>query len=226
MIITVIISSLKQERDKIAGILSAHSDINVSAYGKDAYDALKLIAKLKPDIAILDNNLEYLEGEEIPPLIKARSLSTAVVILLNKINDDSLIKAALNQISGIINKKADMQFFPDILRCIYDGGCYISPSLAARVLQLLADKNRHAKPYRALPVSSGIDPTKYLTKAELQILSYIGDGYTSKEIAQNMNLAVGTIRNNISSLLRKTGLNNRSQMTRYALFHGLVSLNK
>ena len=226
MIKTVIISSLKQDRDKLAGILSVNADIKVLAYGKDAYDALKLIGKLKPDIVILDNNLEYIDGEEIPPLLKARSPSTAVVILISRISDYSLIKAASNEILGLVNKKTDMPLFPQIIRCIYDGGCYISPYLATRVLQLLADKNRHVKPDRSLPAGAYDDPTKYLSKTELQILTHIGDGLTSGEIAVRMNLAVGTIRNYISSVMRKTGLNNRSQMTRYAFLHGLVTFGR
>ena len=222
MINTVIISSVKQDRDKIAGILTSHADIKVSAFGKDAYDALKIIGKIKPDIAVLDSNLDYIDGEEIPPLIKARSASTAVVILITKISDLGLIKAASNEISGFVNKKTDLPLFPGILRCISEGGCYISPSLAARVLKLIANKSRYTKSEKSQPNTSPSDPTKYLSKTELQILTHIGDGHTSEEIAKKMNLAVGTIRNYISSVMRKTGLNNRSQMTRYALQNGLV----
>ena len=231
MIRTVVVNPQKQDRDIITDILSYHADIKVLAQGKDAYDALKLIGKHKPDIVILDNNLEYIEGEEIPPLLKARSPSTAAVILITKINDYRLFKAASNQISGLVSKETDLFLLPSILKCVSEGGCYISPSLASRVLQLLAALNKRGVGIhnifqgKSLSGADQNDPTKYLSKTELQILTYIGDGCASREIAGKMDLAVGTIRNYISSVMRKTGLNNRSQMARYAFLHGLVPLN-
>ena len=229
MIKTVVVNPHKSDREKITNILSTHADINVLAQGKDAYDALKLIGNLKPDIVILDNNLQYIDGEEIPPLLKIRSPSTAAVIIINQINDYRLFKAATNQISGLINKETDMHQLPSILKCVFDGGCYISPSFASRILQLIAGFNQHDVQSffekKMLPNFDNKDPTKYLSKAELQILTYIGDGFASNEIAKKMDLAVGTVRNYISSVMRKTGLNNRSQMARYAFIHGLVPLN-
>ena len=231
MIKAVVVCPHKQDRDKIDAILSANADTRVMAHGKDAYDALKLVANLKPDIVILDNNLQYIEGEEIPPLLKARSPSTAAIILISKINDYRLFKAASNQISGLVNKETDMLLLPTILKCVYEGECYISPSLASRILQLLAGLKEKGIvtssffSHKLLSGNANNDPTKYLSKTELQILTFIGDGYPSRDIARKMDLAVGTIRNYISSLMRKTGLNNRSQMARYAFLHGLVPLS-
>ena len=221
MIKAVVVNSQQQDRDKIVDILSDHANIKVVARGRDAYDALKLIGSLKPDIAILDNNLEYIEGEEIPPLLKSRSPSTSIVILTTKISDDRIFKAASNQMSGILDKETDIAFLPSIINCVFEGGCYISPFIAARVLQLLAAQSRKFINVND-PYSN--DPTRYLSKTELQVLTYIGDGYASSEIAQKMDLAVGTIRNYISAVMRKVGLNNRSQLTRYAFLHGLVPL--
>ncbi|MCL2008394.1 MAG: response regulator transcription factor [Treponema sp.] len=231
MIKAVVVIPQKQDRDNITEVLSNHDDIRVLAGGKDAYDALKLVGSLKPDIVILDNNLQYIEGEEIPPLLKTRSPSTAAIILIAQINDYRLFKVASNQISGLVNKDTDILVLPSILRCVSDGGSYISPSLAPRILQLLAAINQKGFsaqnyfPPKPQTGYQGNDPTKYLTKTELQILTYIGDGFASGEIARRMDLTVGTIRNYISTVMRKTGLHNRSQMARYAFLHGLVPLN-
>jgi DNA-binding NarL/FixJ family response regulator len=69
---------------------------------------------------------------------------------------------------------------------------------------------------------SGEDPTRYLSKTELQVLSCIGEGFNSGEIAEKLGLATGTVRNNVSAVMRKTGLQNRSQMARYAVLYGLA----
>jgi len=234
MIKVVVIEGQKEMKDRIASILSVREDFQVLAYGKDAYDALKLIGRLKPDIAILDNHLEYMEGEEIPPLLRARSPATAAVILTAKTSDFQLHKAVANEVSGLVHKETDLDSLPWILKCISDGGCFISPSLAARVIHIFAAENRNTiSPCFNLPgraplksvkekVPAREDPARYLSKTELQILTRIGEGNSSDEIADNLHLAIGTVRNYISALMHKTGLRNRSQMVRYAFKYGLV----
>ena len=238
MITTVIIDIQKKDRDRITSLLSTQKDIKVLAHGKDGYDALKLTGSLKPDIAILDNHLEFIEGQEIPPLLRARSPATAVVILTSKISDYQLYRAASNEVSGFVHKETDIDTFPWILKCISEGRCFISPVFAGRVLNLLSLMNRKKNDMRPGPERPQVrhkntrekiqpreDPAGYLSKTELMVLSRIGEGYTSTEIAQDMNLAIGTVRNYISFVMRKTGVRNRSQMVRYALSHGLIPLN-
>ena len=238
MITTVIINPLKQDREMMASHLSAGGEIKVLAQGKDGYDALKLVGRLKPDVAILDGNLEFIDGEEIPPLLRVRSPETAVVIVAAKVSDYQLCRAASNEVSGFVYKDTDMDRLPFILKCVSEGGCFISPFIARRVLQLLppvSSKASGANNCSAGKTSAkasetaeqqspnGDDPAKNLSKTELLILVQIGKGYTSEEIGKNLCLTVGTVRNYISSVMRKTGLNNRAQIVRYALSSGLVS---
>ena len=234
MINVLIIERQKEMRDKITSILSVRKDFQVLAYGKDAYDALRLTGGLKPDITILDSCLEYIDGEEIPPLLRVRSPSTAVVILTARTSNFQLYRAVANEVSGLVHKETDIDSLPSILKCIFDGGCFISPSLAARVLHLFAGVNwRYVNIHFTHPnnaaikrtqekILTGEDPARHLSKTELQILTYVGEGNTSNEIAQNLHLAVGTVRNYISAVMHKTGLHSRPQLVRYALKYGLV----
>ena len=234
MIGTVIINPLKQDREKVASILSADEEIEVLAYGKDGYDALKLVANLKPCIAIMDNHLDFISGEGIPPLLKARSPSTSIVIVVTKISDYQLHRAASNDVAGIVSKENDLGYLPDILKTISKGYGFISPALAPRVLQLLSSlgspygrnetlvQNKSTVKADDTQFIMGEDPEEYLSKTELKILAQVGEGHTSGEIARNLSLTVGTVRNCVSSVMRKTGLNNRAQMVRYAFSCGLV----
>ena len=240
MIKTVVINSQKLDREKIVSLLSADGDIKVVASGKDGYDAIKLIGSLKPDIAILDNYLEYIKGEEISPVLKLHSPSTSVIILVARISDTQLFRAASNEVSGFVNKETDINTLPLILKSISRGGCFISQSLASRVLRLLsltnpenlnkqsftANKPRNKIPARlSIKILSGENPTGTLSRMELRILAHVGEGLTSTEIAKKLDLAVGTVRNYISSIMRKTGLRNRSQIARYAFCCGIVPLS-
>jgi len=226
MINTVIISPQKRDREKIASLLTSAGDIKVLAQGKDGYDALKLIGSYKPDIAVLDNHLEFIDGGEIPPLLKSRSPLTAVVILAGRISDYQLYRAASNEVSGFVYTETDMDTLPWVLKCISEGGCFISPWFAARVLHILSSISRESQAKAPeIKTFAKEDPAGYLSKMELRVLANIGKGKTSEETAKNLGLAVGTVRNYISSVMRKTGMRNRSQMVRYAFFYGIVPLN-
>jgi len=237
MISTIIVYPQKQDRDKIASLLSSDGDIHILAQGKDGYDALKLVGNYKPDIALLNSHLECIEGEDIPPLLRVRSPSTAVVIIAAKINDYQLYRAASNEVSGIVYEETDIDKLPEILKFISSGGGFISPALVLRVLHLLSSLN-----YRGADIYSNAsnkfqvkmqettepdfhfteDSMGKLSKTELRILIQIGEGHTSDEIAKTFGFTVGTVRNYISSIMRKTGLGSRSQMVRFAFYCGLV----
>ena len=237
MISTIIVNPQKQARDKIASLLSTDVDIHILAQGKDGYDALKLVGNFKPDIALLNSHLEIIEGEEIPPLLRLRSPSTAVVIVAAKINDYQLYRAAINEVSGIVYQETDFDKLPEILKFISTGGGFISPALVLRVLHLLSSQNNKGVDIHGITLSKyqakilegmepqffyAEDPTGKLSKTELRVLIQIGEGHTSDEIAKNLGFAVGTVRNYISSVMHKTGLNSRSQMVRLAFSCGLV----
>jgi len=240
LISTVIVSPQKYEREKITSLLSAKDEIEILAHGKDGYDALKLVGSHKPNIAVLDSNLDFIFGEEIPPLLRLRSPSTAFVVVVSKISDYQLYKAATNEVSGIVSKEADLDSLPEILKNVSEGKCFISSVLASRVLRLLCslsyksacphsygENKSQNKPVEAVDMLylSGEDPAKYLSRTELKILVEIGEGHASTEIAENLGLAVGTVRNYISSVMHKTGMNNRPQMVRYAYSCGLVPMS-
>ena len=241
MLNTVIINGQKQDLDKNIASLMTKGDINIVAQGKDGYDALKLIGNLKPDMAILDNQLDFIEKEEIPPLLKARSPSTAIILLMTKISDHQLLRVVSSEVSALVLKETDMDLFPRILKSITEGGCFISPLLATRVLHFLSEMNRKGNgvyhtsnklPAKTLldnintKFPTGNDPTSCLNKTELRILTHIGEGFTSNEIARNMDLAAGTVRNYTSTVKRKIGLRSRTQMIFYAFQYGLVPLKR
>ena len=230
MITTVIIETHEKDRDRVASLLSSESEIKILARGKDGYDALKLNGCLKPDIVIMDNHLDYIEGGEIPPLLKMRSPATMVVILAAAINDYELFRAVSNRVSGFVHKENDLGILPQALKYIFKGGCFISPAMAARILSLIneknfcpkANQNAAKKNFHVARISYPDDPAGYLSKTELLILACLSEGFSSEEIAAKLSLATGTVRNNISFLMSKLNLKNRIQLVHFAYYHGLA----
>ena len=239
MIHIVLIEAQKQIRDRVESLLEPDDSIKIMAQGQDGYDALRLTGSLKPDIVILDNQLEFIDGGDIVPLLKLRSPSTAIVIIAGKINDYQLYSAAANRVSGFVDKETDMETLPKAIRCISIGGCFISPAIAPRVLGFFSGIRYDDATTAALSAKSpligasgkhflgpafpsGKDPAGQLSKMELKILTHIGKGHTSKQIAQDLDLAVGTVNNYVSAVMHKTGLGSRSRLASYACHYGLV----
>ena len=242
MIQLVIADAQKQIRDKVESLLAPEEGIKILAQGQDGYDALRLAGSIRPDVMILDNALEFIGSGDIVPLLKLRSPSTAIIILAAKINDFQLYSAASNDVSGFVDKENDLHILPMVIKCVSLGGCFISPVIAARLLGLFSGMSRSSAfrsannarkplarasgsngPHPGFP--SGEDPAGQLSKTELRILTHIGEGLSSKQIAQDLDLAVGTVNNYVSAVMHKTGFNSRSRLARYACQYGLVHLN-
>ena len=238
----VLVDAQKQIRDRVESLLASEKDIKILAQGQDGYDALRLTGSIKPDIVILDNQLEFIDAEDIVPLLMLRSPSTALIILAAKINDFQLCSAAQNKVSGLVDKERDLEILPMVVKYVSEGGYFISPAIAARVLVLFSrikyDNTKSSsnsvkillneisgKHFTAPTFPSMKDPAGHLSKMELKILTHIGKGHTSKQIAGDLDLAVGTVNNYVSAVMHKTGLTSRSRLASYACHYGLVHFN-
>jgi len=237
MIRTVLIYSQDNERNMISSYLSSQGEIEIIGTGKDGYDALKITGDLKPEIAIIDNNLEFIEGSEILPLLRARSPQTSAILLTTVLDNIQIIKAVISDVAGYACMKTDFKILPEIIKCVYSGKYYISPEFADRFVQIISLEGNYWQkgssyapfPYKfphfkhklhaKFPFSE--DPSSFLSKTELQILSCLGEAYTNDEIAGELKLSAGTVRNYISILIQKTGLQTRLQLVRYAIDYGL-----
>ena len=223
MISIVIIHAQEMDRKTLANHLSSKGDINILGFGKDGYDALKIVGSLNPDIALISSQLDYIEGQEIPPLLKLRSPRTSVILLADNVNDKQLLRAVINDVAGFVCRKTDFNFLPEIIKWVAGGGRYISPGLSAKILKIISSSNRNPQQkIREARFPAADDPVSFLSKKELQIISRLGEGYSSSEIASELKLSAGTVKNNISTLIHKTGLENRLQIVLYAINHGLI----
>jgi DNA-binding NarL/FixJ family response regulator len=127
---------------------------------------------------------------------------------------------ALNScIAGYIGRAASPELINFAVRLVYHGGRLITPELANHMAKIASRENsRFSKlltgpKWEELPAS--------ISRSELEIMDRIGRGLTNREIAKQLSLGEGTVRNYISSVLQKTGLRDRTQVAIYALRHDL-----
>lgn len=225
MIKIVIITDRHQERDMIFSILSAHREFEISGLGNDAYDALKLSSKLRPDIIIIALEETGITGPDLIPLIKRKSPGTAMIFLSSRDDDENALKALSAGALGYLVKESDMDKLAASVKAAYHGGYFINQAIIVRIFGMLSEIDKYRMVHRnAGPAkkqeNKPIPPN--INRMELQIMACVGKGHSNKEIAASLSLRPGTIRNYISSAMRKAGLKSRTQIAIFALKNGLA----
>jgi DNA-binding NarL/FixJ family response regulator len=217
MIRIVIIDGQDSDRHNTELLLSTQDDFTVVGRGKDGYDALKLTEMHKPEILLLDANLSYIDGAHIASILKYRFPHTSTIILTNMDDDTNALNAIGNGVSGYLLKNNDMAELAVVIRVVHAGGGCLSPSIAARLfskVSRITRGERMAPPSPHFPVN--------LTRTELQIIQYVGQGLENQEIAEKLSLKIGTVRNYVTVILQKTALRNRVQLAVFAIQNGIT----
>ncbi|MDR1411826.1 MAG: response regulator transcription factor [Spirochaetaceae bacterium] len=211
----------ENELNHTAIALDAIADFSVVGAASDSYRILRLIESEQPDIAILDYHLDQISGPDLVPTIKHRSPGTSVIIISPYDDENHAWTAMSRGVSGYIVRKYDMGTLTGIIHVVHKGGLYISPRI---VTQILPQFHRYQKIFRNINFMKNkkvfVRPKAFfdLSHTDQQILEFMSQGKTTKEIAENMNLKTGTIRNYISVMMKKTGVHNRAQLICFALF--------
>jgi DNA-binding NarL/FixJ family response regulator len=219
MISLVIIDSQAEYRQTIERLLSSPGDVQIIGTGTDGYDALRLTETLKPDIMLLDINLSYLDGAKVTSIIKCRSPSISIIILTSiDNNDEYVLNTICNGASGYLLKSTDTERLADFVRTVYDGGSLLTPRIATRAFRMFSNliRNNSFQETQKSVFPSNISGT------ELEIISFIGQGLSNREIAEKIKLREGTVRNRITLILQKTGLRDRTQIAIFAIHQGLI----
>jgi DNA-binding NarL/FixJ family response regulator len=220
MISVVVIHSDEPQKIRIQCLLAPQPDMEITGMGNDGYDAVMLVNSLKPDAAILDSRLDRFEGVEISRLIKRNSPSTNIILLCSRA-DRRLAARVLRGEAAAYIAIQELDRLAGIIRQVHAGESYVNSRFAAELFPILVDllrqkreQSRRAQARRNLPPD--------LSRTELRVLSSMAEGRSSQEIAGELGLSVGTVRNSISSAMRKTGLKNRAQMALWAAHWGLT----
>ncbi|MGX9888915.1 response regulator [Streptomyces sp. NPDC002276] len=185
-------------------LLSVEDDIEVVGEAGTAADALVRIPAVRPDVAILDVRLPDGSGVEVCREIRARDDSVRCLMLTSYADDEALFDAIMAGASGYVLKAIRGNELLSAVRDVAAGRSLLDPVATARVLERL--RNGGAEPD---------DRFDALTDQERRILDLIGEGLTNRAIGERLHLAEKTIKNYVSSLLSKLGMERRSQAAAY-----------
>jgi two-component system response regulator DegU len=217
-----IISQQSLFRKGIQQSLSEHPDIAVVGASDISDELLKTIDNLPPDVALLDIDGSQEAGLNLARKIKQHSPSVAMVVLAANPNDDQLFEVLKGQASSYLSKESTGEKLIETIRRVAHGEHPINETLTSRpkvAEQVLLQFQELSQRKEA---EAFISP---LTPREMEILKYIGQGYLNKQIAVELGISEQTIKNHVTSILRKLNANARTEAVVLALRQGLITLN-
>jgi two-component system, NarL family, response regulator DevR len=202
-ITVVLVDDHEVVRRGVRDLLSVETDINVVGEASNVAEALARIPALKPDVAVLDVRLPDGNGVSLCRDLKSTLPDLNVLMLTSFSDDDALFDAILAGASGYVLKHIGGSDLVDAVRTVGRGGSLLDPQVTAQVLERLRTPPKE-------------DPAlASLTDQERKILDLIAEGLTNRQIAERMFLAEKTVKNYVSSLLAKLGLERRTQAAVY-----------
>ena len=195
----------------LKALIDRHPDMEVVAEASTAAESVAKCASMKPDVVIMDIRLGGASGIDACREIMAQAGETKVIMLTSYAEDEMLFAAIRAGAAGYVLKQAGGQDVIRAIETVGQGHSLLDPALTERVF---AEVRRAARDQVASAFSQ-------LTEQERRVLALIADGKTNRDIAAELHLGEGTVRNYVSNILSKLGLANRAEAAAYATRHNL-----
>ncbi|MFZ5808468.1 MAG: response regulator [Chloroflexota bacterium] len=191
-------------REGLAGILNAQPDLTIVGQAMDGLEAYALALELRPDLIIMDIKMPLCDGLEAARLIHSEWSEARILMLTIHDEEEKLFEAIKAGACGYLLKNSNAaEFIAGVHSALHDEGP-LPPKLAFRLLQEFA---HHSVP---LPHASSASSSA-LTDREQEVLQWLAQGATDKEIAHQMGLSIHTIKTHVRNILNKLHANNRRQ---------------
>lgn len=209
-------------RRGIRGSIDPETDLVVVGEAADGVSAVQAVDQLSPDIVLLDFNLPQLSGLEVTKMIKRRHPGIAVIILSTLEDDEQLFHAIRVGAAAYATKDIESEDLVRLIRRVARGEYIINENVLSRpfVASRVLDQFRELSSIDTV-AESVFSP---LTPREIEILDRVAQGNSNKEIARILSISDQTVKNHITSILRKLAVNDRTQAVIYALKHGWIRL--
>jgi len=191
-------------RQGLRGLIEVEDDLTVIGEAGTAEEALHRIPATQPDVAVLDVRLPDGDGVEVCREVRSRFPEVQCLMLTSFADDEALFSAIMAGAAGYVLKQIRGTDLVDAIRRVAAGESLLDPAVTARVLERL----------RAEPKED--DGLAQLSEQERRILDLIAEGCTNRQISETIFLAEKTVKNYVSSLLAKLGMERRTEAAAYA----------
>lgn len=199
-------------REGLRVLLHLSDDIEVVAEAADGWEALAMVSQGAPNVVVMDMAMPGMGGLEATRRIRDEYPHTRVLVLSQHEDERYVLPVLRAGAAGYVLKRAVSDELVTAIRTVSRGQSFLPPSVAQIVLQ----------DYRQGVEAEAAEDEHGLTPRENEVLKLVVEGYTSKEIAEMLFLSKKTVMCHRANIYKKLGTNNRTELIKYAICHGLI----
>lgn len=200
-------------REGVNTLLSIHDDVEIIAEAENGQDAIEKTAEYQPDVILMDLRMPGMGGVAATKEIKEKHPESRVIVLTTFDDDESIFDALRAGAVGYLLKDVSSQKLIEAIRTTAAGGSFLQPSVASKIVAGISRQT-------SAPVQQTL--VEPLSKRELEILQHIGQGSSNREIANELFLSEGTVKNHVTNILGKMGVRDRTQAALMGKEMGLI----
>ncbi len=193
----------------VSAYLSSQPDMEIIAEADDGEEAVEIALSLKPDIILMDLVMEKMDGIEATKLIIDQWPEAKIIIVTSFIDDEKVYPALEAGAMSYLLKTSKASTIAEAIRSTFTGQSILAPEVTGKIRQKMLNKDT-------------VSLYEQLTDREMEILLLITKGYSNQEIANELFIALKTVKVHVSNILGKLQVQDRTQAVIYAFKHGLV----
>ncbi|MDA8219582.1 MAG: response regulator transcription factor [Dehalococcoidales bacterium] len=211
-------------RQGLRGILAEQPDMEIVGEAADGNQAVDLASGLAPDVVLVEAQMPGKDGLEVAKQVKTQNPRAGVILLTAQDDEEQLFQAIKVGAAGYYLKDIEPDVLVEAIRRVSNGEYLINESVLTKPLVA----SRVLKQFRDLALAGqDVEPLFVpLSAREIEVLEYIARGNSNKEIARALKISDQTVKNHITSILRKLAVNDRTQAVVYALRHGWIKMHE
>lgn len=209
-------------RQGVIDAFSLENEFLIVGESDNGTEALDLIRKTRPDVAILDVNLPDKNGQQITRQLAHEKINTRVILLTAYDDTEQVIHAMRAGARAYCSKDIHPEKLYDVVRTVMQGKYFVGQQPMDEIERKSWLKDQTEKAAR--PYSDPGEPFHPLSNREMEVLECVTQGMSNKEIASNLGISHQTVKNHVTAILRKLGVEDRTQAAVYALRRGWVRL--
>jgi DNA-binding NarL/FixJ family response regulator len=205
-------------RQSLQIILSNEPDFTVTENAANGLEVIRSVRRERPDVILMDIRMPEMDGVVCTQIIKENYPDIKIIILTTFDDDEYVFNALKFGASGYLLKGISIEELTKAIRKVYQGNAMINEDIASKVVRLFSQMAQGS-----FSIQVDEKQSQELKENEWEIIVQVGRGLSNKEIASALNLSEGTVRNNLSHILSKLGLRDRTQLAIWAVQTGAVN---
>ncbi|MGB6430486.1 MAG: response regulator transcription factor [Candidatus Acidiferrales bacterium] len=199
-------------REGLRKLLDSEEGLVIVGEAANGNDCVKLIAKLKPDILLLDLRMPDKDGLAVLEEVNFDSLPTRVIVLTAAEDDRDVVRAMRLGARGIVLKQSASDLLVKSIYKVFGGEIWLDNHMTAEVMKAFT-KSADSGPRREKPL---------LSDREKEIVQLVAQGYRNKEIGEKLFISEQTVKNHLHNIFDKLGVSDRLELALYAIHHRLI----